>query len=103
MSASRYLKNYRDFIKLKRFTKRQLQSLIGSLMFVHKVVKPARYFVNRLLETCMSQVSSINVEIRRDVNWFLSFMEHFNGICSYLYTLVQCTYRVRRLLDRCRG
>ena len=95
------LKNCRDFIKLKRFTKRQLQSLIGSLMFVHKVVKPARYFVNRLLETLrgMSQVSSMTVEIRRDVNWFLSFMEHFNGTCSYLYTPVQCNYLIE--LDAC--
>ena len=86
------LKNCGDFIKLKRFTKRQLQSLIGSLMFVHKVIKPARYFVNWLLETLrgMSQVSSMTVEIRCDVNWFLSFMEHFNGTCSYLYTPVQC-------------
>ena len=44
------LENCKDFLKLKKFTKRQLQSLIGSLMFVHKVVKPAFYFVNRLLE-----------------------------------------------------
>ena len=38
------------FIKLPQFTKKQLQSLLGSLMFIHKVVHPARYFVNRLLE-----------------------------------------------------
>ena len=36
------------FIKLPHFTKKQLQSLLGSLMFVHKVVHAARYFVNRL-------------------------------------------------------
>ena len=39
----------KDFVKLKRFIKRQSQSLIGSLMFVHKVIKPARYFVNWLI------------------------------------------------------
>ena len=41
------LQNCKDFIKNKTFTKKQLQSLIGSLMFIHKVVKSARFFVNR--------------------------------------------------------
>ena len=38
--------------KGKKFcTKRQLQSLLGSLIYVHKCVKPARCFLNRMLET----------------------------------------------------
>ena len=32
-------------------TKRQLQSLLGTLLYVHKCVKPARCFLNRMLET----------------------------------------------------
>ena len=90
-----------DFVKFKRFTKRQLQSLIGSLMFVHKVIKPARYFVNRLLDTLrnMNQVSTMSQDIKRDVNWFLTFLGQFNGTCSYMYTPVQCTDIIE--LDAC--
>jgi hypothetical protein len=36
------------FIK-KFITKNQLQALIGSLIFLHKAIKPARTFVNRIL------------------------------------------------------
>ena len=31
-------------------SKRQLQSLLGNLLYVHKCVKPGRYFLNRMLE-----------------------------------------------------
>ena len=38
--------------KDKKFcTKRQLQSLLGTLLYVHKCVKPARCFLNRMLGT----------------------------------------------------
>ena len=33
--------------------RRQLQSLLGHLIYVHKCVKPSRYFVNRMLEAIM--------------------------------------------------
>ena len=80
------LETCRNFVKVKKFTKRLLQSLIGSLKFVHKVVKPARYFVNRLLETLrsMNQFSTMSEDIKLDVNWFLTFLDQFNGTCSYL-------------------
>ena len=34
----------------KKYLTRELQSIIGSLMFTEKCVKPTRFFVNRLLE-----------------------------------------------------
>ena len=87
------LQNYKDFIKCKTFTKKQLQSLIGSLMFIHKVVKPARYFVNRLLETLrnIENTQRMNQDVIKDVNWFLNFLKHFNGTCTYIYTPSNCT------------
>ena len=45
------LQTCQSFSKLSHFSKCQLQSVIGSLMFIHTVVKPARYFINRLLDT----------------------------------------------------
>ena len=70
-------------------------------MSVHKVIKPARYFVNRLLEKLrnMNQVSTMSQDIKRDVNWFLTFLGQFNGTCSYMYTPVQCTDNIE--LDAC--
>ena len=31
-------------------TKRQLQSLLGLLLYIHNCIKPARFFLNRMLE-----------------------------------------------------
>ena len=43
---------YEDCIKVhtkKSISKRALQSLLGKLLYLHKCVKPARIFVNRIL------------------------------------------------------
>ena len=35
----------------KQCTKRQLQSLLGNLLYIHKCVKPARIFLNRMFKS----------------------------------------------------
>ena len=78
----------KHFLTLKTFTKNQLQSLLGSLMYLHKVVKPARYFVNRLLQALRdmsSRFQNMTVEVQKDVQWFLTFASQFNGTCSYFH------------------
>ena len=45
-------------------TKRSMQSLVGSLMFIHKCVKSSRYFTNRLLEV-----------LRQSTNKFITVSE----------------------------
>jgi hypothetical protein len=37
------------YLNKKRITRTQPQSLIGSVIFMHKAVKPARIFINRIL------------------------------------------------------
>ena len=70
----------RDYV-----TRRQLQSVIGSLMFLHKCVRPTRFFVNRLLQTL--RLGHQNMEVteimRRDLRWFLKFTPQFNGTTTY--------------------
>ena len=85
----------------KTFTRRQLQSLIGKLMVVHKVVKPARVFVNRLLETLRNMGSKANMSaaILKDINWFCQLVQKFNGTCQYMYTPVACVETIE--LDAC--
>ena len=74
---------------------------MGSLIFVHKVVKPARYFVNRLLETLrvMDEIQRMSEEVIRDVTWFSNFLKYFNGTSSYIYTPLQCNDQTE--LDAC--
>ena len=68
-------------------TKRQLQSLLGSLLYVSKCVRSSRFFLNRLLELLRSMEDKgqkkLTVEARRDINWFLKFLPTFNGVTLF--------------------
>ena len=63
-------------------TKKQLQSLLGHLLFVAKCVKPARVFVSRLLNALRDMKgvrTRVDEEMRRDLDWFRQFGEVWNG------------------------
>ena len=64
-------------------TKKQLQSLLGSLLYIHKCVKPARLFVNRILATLKAAPDNgyvtLNAEFIKDIAWFNAFLIQFNG------------------------
>ena len=68
----------------KKCTKRELLSLIGSLSFACKVVKPGRIFLLRLIDIA-STVSSLNHHIylnsesRKDIDWWVQFFPYWNG------------------------
>ena len=69
----------------KKCTKRELLSLIGSLSFASKVVKPGRMFLRRLIELSTTVVSlnhhiSLNAEARADINWWVEFLPSWNGV-----------------------
>ena len=100
-------------LQSKKFCcKRQLQSLLGSLLFISKCVKPARTVLNCMFtifrpmgtENQCSQfsdrwgqkISAHNFQIDGDrksvslipdffrgLNWFCTFMKQFNGIVYY--------------------
>ena len=70
-------------------TKRQLQSLLGSLLYIHKCVKPARYFLNRMLAT-LRDVNNparivLNDDFQRDLAWFEKFLPQYNGVSMYVH------------------
>ena len=64
-------------------TKNQLQSLLGSLLYISKCVKNARFFLNRLLETLRGskkeKIITLDKNFHRDIQWFKKFVEKFNG------------------------
>ena len=68
-------------------TKRQLQSLLGSLLFVSKCVRSSRFFLNRLLDVLRSMHDKDQValppEAQRDINWFQKFLPSFNGVTIF--------------------
>ena len=68
-------------------TKKNLQSLLGKLFWVGKVVKFARVFMGRLLQQLRSMGDSkdhfkvkLSDESRKDIRWWARYLDHFNGI-----------------------
>ena len=64
-------------------TKRQFQSLLGKLIYLHKCIKSARIFVNRILSVLRdsSQAKKINLtqEFFMNSARFLKFLPKFSG------------------------
>ena len=64
-------------------TKRELQLLLGRLLYISKCVKASCYFLNRMLALLlqMAQEKSIDLmlDFFQDLNWFKKFLATFNG------------------------
>ena len=83
------LQTCQSFRKLSYFSRRQLQSVIGSLMF-----KPARYFINRLLDTLRNMNGTktrMTESVKKHINCFLLFVKHFNGTTTYMHRNLYCS------------
>ena len=63
-----------SWTKKPQCTKKELQSLLGALMYVSKCVKSARFFLNRMLDTLRNHFSKekiiLDINFYRDLNWF---------------------------------
>ena len=82
-------------------TKHQLQSLLGSLLFVSKCVRSSRFFLNRLLDVLHTMHGKNKVllspEAQRDINWFQKFLPTFNGVTIFYHRPI--AYEIE--LDAC--
>ena len=71
----------------KQCTKRQLQSLLGNLLCIHKCVKPARIFLNCMLQVLRNAHGHTRITLdhnfHRDLRWFQTFLPKFNGVSLY--------------------
>ena len=70
----------------KKCAKRELLSLIGSLSFASKVVKPGRMFLRRLIDLSttvpnLNHHITLNAESRADILWWLEILPSWNGVC----------------------
>ena len=67
-------------------TKRELQSLLGRLLYVSKVIQPARGFLNRMLQTLRQMrgfKQRIDISFKKDLHWFKKFLDRFNGCTTF--------------------
>ena len=82
-------------------TKTQLQSLLGSLLYITKCVRPAQFFLNRMLQVLRDGHAlkriQLTKEFHRDLNWFNTFLSSYNGATFYDNNQIHATIA----LDAC--
>ena len=68
-------------------TKQQFQSLSGSLLYITKCIKPARIFLNRMLQFLRSHHDSkkfvLKSEFFKDLCWFNTFLDQYNRVTYF--------------------
>ena len=71
-------------------SKRELQSLLGKLLYITKCVKSSRFFLNRMLELLRNSgkndLITLTAEFHRDLNWFCQFVPKFNGSAFFVHS-----------------
>ena len=68
-------------------SKRQLQSVLGFLLYAHKCFKPERIFINQMLDLLRSSHGHKKIKLtpdfKRNLRWFAKFLPTYNGILLY--------------------
>jgi hypothetical protein len=86
------------YINSSKITKNQIQSLLGSLIYMHKAIIPARLFVNRIIVLLKSAPDKgyikISQDCKRDLHWFIACAELYNGITKFDTTQESAHYDV---------
>ena len=77
------------WIGRKKATKRELQQIIGKLIWATKLIRASRPFVRRLIDLmCTAKRPSHRVRltagVREDLNWLAATCVKFNGTAVYL-------------------
>ena len=91
----------RQWLSCDVATKRELQSILGLLLYVHKCVKPAHIFLNRMLDLLRfahgRQKVTLTPDFKRDLRWFSKFLPAYNGVSLYDHRPIDVTLE----LDAC--
>lgn len=74
----------KEWLVRKAAKRKELESVLGKVMFVASCVRPGRIFVSRLLNFLWGlprgQVVKLDPEILRDFYWWAQFLPSYNGI-----------------------
>jgi hypothetical protein len=85
------------FLNKKQISKKQLQALIGSLIYLHKAISPARMFVNRILALLrnMGEATAIAIDegTKQDLQWFIACAHGVNGSAK-IFRWRQSSYHI---------
>ena len=76
----------KNFKTKKVVSRKNLQSLLGKLLYVAKIVVPARAFLNRMLwylRSTKSELIRLGDTFHRDLLWFTRFLTLFNESPSF--------------------
>ena len=89
-----------------RCTKRELLSLIGSLSFAAKVVRPGRLFLRRLIDLSTTVrlphfFITLNREAKADIAWWDRFVAQWNGVGFFRLTK-HSSISLRLFTDACK-
>ena len=99
--VSEILKKCHQWTGKTHSTKKELQSLLGSLLYMSKCVRSSRMYLNRMLDTLRSHVGTasivLDINFHRDLNWFNKFLKKFNGRAFFNHRPVEATIE----LDAC--
>ena len=72
--------------------KRDLQSLLGKLLYITKCVRSSRPFLNRMLQVLRQADKHTKVvlteEFHRDLCWFQKFLPLFNGVAFFSHNKI---------------
>jgi hypothetical protein len=87
--VDRILRLLQSWSRKKTCSRRDLESLIGSLHHACRVVIPGRTFLRRMIDLlcCFRHRDHpirLNAEFRRDLHWWLSFFQEWNGMSFFL-------------------
>ena len=82
---TRLLNDLRDWGGRASCTRRELESLIGTLSFAAHVVRPGRLFVRRLINLASSIPSrdtpiQMSTDAKADIDWWARFVTSWNGV-----------------------
>jgi len=93
------------WLSKKRASKRELQSLIGKLVFISRCVYGSRIFISRLLVTLRSLKKQnhrfkLGGEFKKDLYWWQKFLSMFNGV-NYIPDMVWAAPDVHMSTDAC--
>ena len=73
-----------SWLDKEKFTRTQLESLIGKLQFITACVRPGRVFICRLLnvlrETPRTGLQLVPHQLKLDVTWWLNFLPTYNSV-----------------------
>ena len=88
-------------------SKRDLQSLLGQLLYITKCVRASRVFLNHMLALLRAseklELIQLSKSFKQDLNWFCLFLPTFNGTTVFSHKVICLGDAIRCLSQWIRG